>query len=167
MNVPVIVICAILSLATVLLAVIPIIISKRRLRNAPRPVEYYPPRGFSPIDVLIEYYGFRADTHALLNPLMLYWAGCGYITIEEDCKRGLKLTKLRELEQANTVDKISRRDIKDADTESLMSANFLNEKSCSTAFSKAATFFTRSRQKARTRRSTRSLSARARPTRMP
>ena len=49
-------------------------------------MEYYPPRGYSPIDVQLKYYSHAADPHALFNPLMLYWAENGFITIEEDCK---------------------------------------------------------------------------------
>ncbi|MDE6401345.1 MAG: DUF2207 domain-containing protein [Clostridiales bacterium] len=128
MNIPSIVICALLSVTTVLLALVPIIIGKIRLRRALRPIEYYPPRGFSPIDVLIEYYGFRANTHALLNPLMLYWADRGFITIEEDCKRGLKLTKLRELEQSSGDKKNFRLDFYDVATERLISKDFDAEK---------------------------------------
>lgn len=99
MNIAAYVICALLAFATIVFPIGAIIAGKIKLRRALKPIEYYPPRGFSPIDVLIEYYGFRANTHALLNPLMLYWADCGFITIEEDCKRGLKLTKLRDIKQ--------------------------------------------------------------------
>ncbi len=66
-------------------------------RRAIRPVEYYPPRGYSPIDVMLNRYGKRCVPRELFNPLMLYWAQMGYITIEEDCKRGLKLTKLKNM----------------------------------------------------------------------
>ncbi len=105
MNIAAFVICTLLAFATIGFPVTAIIIGKVKLRRALRPIEYYPPRGFSPIDVLIEYYGFRANTHALLNPLMLYWADRGFITIEEDCKRGLKLTKLRDLKRADGKDR--------------------------------------------------------------
>lgn len=60
-------------------------------------IEYYPPHGFSPVDVLIMHRGHRATLHDIFNPLILYWADRGFIEIEEDCKRGLKLTKLKEL----------------------------------------------------------------------
>ncbi len=66
-------------------------------RRATRPVEYYPPRGYSPIDVMLMFYGKRSVPRELFNPLMLYWAQKGYITIEEDCKRGLKLTKIKDM----------------------------------------------------------------------
>jgi len=67
-------------------------------RKALRPVEYRPPRGLSPADVAIEYYGRRMNTHVLFNALMLYWADNGFVKIEDDCRRGLKLTKLKPLE---------------------------------------------------------------------
>lgn len=89
--------CAILIAASLITAVVPVVVGRVRLKRALRPVEYYPPRGYSPIDVLIKYYGKAADPHLLFNALMLYWADKGYITIEEDCKRGLKLTRLKQL----------------------------------------------------------------------
>ena len=90
--------CIVLVSASVIFSVVPIIIGKLRLKRATRPVEYYPPRGYSPVDVLQKYYGKAADAHDLFNPIMLYWAECGYITIEEDCKRGLKITRLKNPE---------------------------------------------------------------------
>ncbi len=90
--------CIALATAALIFAVVPLIIGKLKKKRATRPVEYYPPRGYSPIDVLQKYYGKRADAHDLFNPIMLYWAECGYITIEEDCKRGLKLTRIKNPE---------------------------------------------------------------------
>ena len=87
MNMTLIIICVVLSAITVLFPLGAIIVGRVKRRRALRPVSYYPPRGYSPIDVLTRYYGFRANTHALINPMMLYWAARGFITIEEDCKR--------------------------------------------------------------------------------
>lgn len=67
-------------------------------RRAVRPVMYYPPRGASPTDVMLKYSGKRADSRNLFSAIMLYWASRGLISIEEDCKRGLKLTKLKDIE---------------------------------------------------------------------
>ena len=89
--------CAVLIAAVLLFSVGAVIAGKTKLRRALRPVEYYPPRGYSPIDVLLKVYAKTANPHALFNPLMLYWAECGFITIEEDCKRGLKITKLKPI----------------------------------------------------------------------
>ncbi|MDE7395924.1 MAG: DUF2207 domain-containing protein [Clostridiales bacterium] len=61
-----------------------------------RTVEFYPPKGCSPLDVLIMYKGKHADPRAVFNPLCLYWADKGLITIKEDCKRGLVLHKKKE-----------------------------------------------------------------------
>ena len=90
------------------LAAAPFVISAVQKKRATRPVEYYPPRGFSPIDVMIEYFGSRANMRELFDPLMLFWADHGFIEIEEDCKRGLKLTKLKPLEPVGEKD--ARRD---------------------------------------------------------
>lgn len=87
-----------LVVAALLFAIGCVIVGKVRLRRAVRPIEYYPPSGYSPIDVLVRYNGHDADMHEVFNPLMLYWADRGFIKIEEDCKRGLKLTKLKNLE---------------------------------------------------------------------
>lgn len=95
MSFGIFVFCIVLITASAVFSVVPVIIGKLRLKRATRPVEYYPPRGYSPIDVLQKYYGKKADAHDLFNPIMLYWAECGYITIEEDCKRGLKLTRIK------------------------------------------------------------------------
>ncbi len=97
MNVGLQVFCCILSFFVLILPVASIIIGKVRLKRALKPIDYYPPRGYSPIDVMIKYYGSHAKAHGLINPIMLYWASRGFITIEEDCKRGLKLTKLKDL----------------------------------------------------------------------
>ncbi len=89
--------CIIISSAAVLFAAIPYIIGKVKLKRAVRALEFYPPRGYSPIDVMSKYCSYNSNPRMALNPLMLYWASRGFITIEEDCKRGLKLTKLKEL----------------------------------------------------------------------
>lgn len=90
--------CAVLVTFPLAFAVVSIIAGKVKLRRAMRPIEFYPPRGFSPIDVLIAYYGHRADARELFNPMMLYWADKGFIKVEEDCKRGLKITRLKSIE---------------------------------------------------------------------
>ena len=157
MNIAAYVICALLAFATIVFPIGAIIAGKIKLHRALKPIEYYPPRGFSPIDVLIEYYGFRANTHALLNPLMLYWADCGFITIEEDCKRGLKLTKLRDIKQ--NADRDSRYfELKIDEIGKL-------KKLCSTRSFRRATFFIRSRREVYISIAIKSLSIRARPTR--
>lgn len=97
MSIGLYIFCGILIGAVPIAAIALAIRGKIKLARALRPVEYYPPRGYSPIDVLIKYYSKFADPHRLFNPLILYWADKGFITIEEDCKRGLKLTKLRPL----------------------------------------------------------------------
>ena len=91
-----IVACILIS-AGLLTTLIPVIIGAAKKHSEVKPVEYLPPRGASPLDILIHYYGANANPHEIFNPLMLYWASRGYITIEEDCKRGLKLTKVRNL----------------------------------------------------------------------
>lgn len=69
-----------------------------------KPVEYVPARGASPIDYLINYYGASAKPREIFNPIMLHWAARGFITIEEDCKRGLKLTKINDLQPPEEED---------------------------------------------------------------
>lgn len=95
--------CILISACTVLFAVVPLIVGKLRLKRALKPIEFYPPRGYSPIDVMNKYYSHRLRSHEIINPLMLYWASRGFITIEEDCKRGLKITKLKELEPPDNM----------------------------------------------------------------
>lgn len=97
MNITLIVLCALFAACPICLSVGALIYGKIKLARAVKPVEYYPPRGHSPIDLFIKYYGHNRNMHALVNPIMLYWASRGFITIEEDCKRGLKLTKLKNI----------------------------------------------------------------------
>lgn len=104
MSFPVFLVCLLLSIATFVFTLVSVIIGKVRLKRALKPVEYYPPRGYSPIDVQLKYYSRAANPHELFNPLMLYWAEKGFITIEEDCKRGLKLTKLKAIEPNEHAD---------------------------------------------------------------
>lgn len=94
----VLIVCILVSVCTVMFSLVPLIIGKVRLNRALRPIEFYPPRGYSPIDVMNKYYSHRLRAHEIINPLMLYWASRGFVKIEEDCKRGLKITKLKELE---------------------------------------------------------------------
>ncbi|MBD5132134.1 MAG: DUF2207 domain-containing protein [Clostridiales bacterium] len=91
------ILCVLLISVTLVVPLTAIIVGKVKLKRALRPVEFYPPRGYSPVDVLFGYYGHNKTAHDIINPLMLYWADRGFITIEEDCKRGLKLTKLKDL----------------------------------------------------------------------
>ncbi len=79
-------------------ACVPVIVGAVRKRKILKPVEYYAPSGASPIDVMLMYYGAYSNPRELFNPLILYWAQRGFITISEDCKRGLILTKLKDLE---------------------------------------------------------------------
>ena len=88
----------VLVAASLIFSIACIVYGKVKLSRAMRPIEYYPPRGYSPIDVLVRYKGYDANMHEVFTPLMLYWADRGFIKIEEDCKRGLKLTKLKDLE---------------------------------------------------------------------
>lgn len=96
-SIPVFIVVTILSTITVSFSAAWTIYGAVKKRNALKPVEYYPPRGYSPIDVMLNYYGKKSVPHELFNPLMLYWAQQGYITIAEDCKRGLKLTKIKDM----------------------------------------------------------------------
>lgn len=104
MSIEGIIICAALIGVVLIIALIPLIKGAAQKRSAITPAEIHPPRGASPMDVLIQYYGKNAKPRALFNPLMLYWAERGFITIEEDCKRGLKLTKLKDIERPDSDD---------------------------------------------------------------
>ena len=61
-----------------------------------KPIEFFAPKGCSPIDVALVYSARRVRAHALFTPLLLYWADQGFVNIEED-GRGLKITKLKSL----------------------------------------------------------------------
>ena len=98
---------AVIIAVTLIISLIPILMGASRKRKTVKPTELFPPRGASPIDVLIQYYGRTAAPRSLFNPLMLYWAKRGFITIEEDCKRGLKLTKLKDVERPDSNDGFS------------------------------------------------------------
>ncbi|MDE7454058.1 MAG: DUF2207 domain-containing protein, partial [Clostridia bacterium] len=93
-----IIVASLLIAAEFFATFIPLIIGVAKKRRVIKPVEYLPPRGASPLDVMLQYYGAKAEPREIFNPLMLYWADRGFITIEEDCKRGLKLSKLKDLE---------------------------------------------------------------------
>lgn len=103
MNLVVILVCAFISTAMLSFAVGAYATGKLKLKRALKPIEFYPPRGYSPIDVMNIYYTYNANPHDGINPLMLYWASRGFITIEEDCKRGLKLTKLKNIEPPENI----------------------------------------------------------------
>lgn len=94
------IVCIVLAAIPVIFAAVAFVYGKIKLKNTTKPVEYYPPHGFSPIDVMLEYFGKDSKPRELFNPVMLYWAENGYITIEEDCKRGLKLTKIKDFESS-------------------------------------------------------------------
>lgn len=94
------VVSGVLMAAALIFGIVGVAYGMVQKRRATRPVEYYPPRGFSPVDLMAKYYGKRAKAHDLFNPMALYWAERGFVTIEEDCKRGLKLTKLKPLTMA-------------------------------------------------------------------
>lgn len=132
MNTAAVIVCAIIIAAPMIFTVVALVMGRLQKARALRPVEFYPPRGYSPIDVLIKYYGHRAKPHALFNPLMLYWASRGFITIEEDCKRGLKLTKIKNIEKPD-VPRFTRGQAKNFEIE---------QKLFEKLFSRGKTFYT-------------------------
>lgn len=89
--------CIAISVAVALTVIAFYAIGEIKKKRALKPIEFYPPRGYSPLDVMNKYYAHRARPRNAINPLMLYWASRGLITIEEDCKRGLILTKLKDI----------------------------------------------------------------------
>ena len=103
MSLTVILICAFISAAMLAFAIGAYAAGRIKLKRAVKPIEFYPPRGYSPIDVMNKYYTYNANPHDAINPIMLYWASRGFITIEEDCKRGLKLTKLKNLTPPDNI----------------------------------------------------------------
>ena len=103
MSFAMVLVCYIISAVTLVFAVVAYAAGKIKLKRSVKPIEFYPPRGYSPIDVMNKYYTHTANPHSVINPLMLYWASRGYITLEEDCKRGLKLTKLKNLEPPDNM----------------------------------------------------------------
>ena len=72
------------------------LVSYSRKKNVIKPVEFYPPEGFSPIDAALVYSARGVKTGSMLNPLLLYWADKGYVKIDDD-GRGLKITKVKWL----------------------------------------------------------------------
>ena len=72
------------------------LVSYARKKRIIKPVEFFAPKGYSPIDVALVYSARRVKANALFTPLLLYWADQGYVTVEED-GRGLKITKLKPL----------------------------------------------------------------------
>ncbi len=105
-----VILCIAIAAVPLLFSIASAVAGKVKLARALKPVEYYPPRGFSPIDVQLEYFGRYSKPRELFNPLMLYWAENGYITIEEDCRRGLKLTKLKDFDKLVEVARGKKRD---------------------------------------------------------
>lgn len=65
-------------------------------RGVIKPVEFFAPKGFSPIDAALVYSARRVKANAMFTPLLLYWADKGFVTFEED-GRGLKITKQKWL----------------------------------------------------------------------
>ena len=104
MSIGLIIAVALIIAASLSASLIPVIIGAVKKRRVIKPVEYFPPRGASPLDIFIQYYGAKADMREIFNPLMLYWAERGFIEIEEDCKRGLKLTKIKDLTRPESDD---------------------------------------------------------------
>ena len=91
-----IVVCVIIDLVAV-----------ARKNRVIKPVEFFAPKGFSPIDVALVYEARRVRANALFTPLLLYWADQGYITVEEE-GRGLKITREKTLpafEKSGRADK--------------------------------------------------------------
>lgn len=84
---------ACVAAGSLLFSLVCILIGAVQRKAQTRTVEFYPPEDCSPLDVLVLYKGKRADPRAVFNPLCLYWADKGLITIQEDCKRGLVLHK--------------------------------------------------------------------------
>ena len=70
------------------------LVAYARKRRIIKPVEFFAPKGYSPIDVALVYSARRVKAGALFTPMLLYWADQGYINVEED-GRGLKITKLK------------------------------------------------------------------------
>ena len=68
------------------------LVAAARKKRVIKPVEFFAPKGCSPIDVALVYSARRVKANALFTPLLLYWADQGYVTVEED-GRGLKVTK--------------------------------------------------------------------------
>ena len=105
--------CIIIPVTLAVVTIAFYVLGKVKLKRALRPIEYYPPRGYSPIDVMIKYYSHRCSPRNVINPLMLYWASRGLITIEEDCKRGLKLTKLKDITPSDEARSVKGKQIKE------------------------------------------------------
>ncbi len=103
-----VIIASIIIAGGLLTTLIPVIIGVAKKRSVVKPVEYLPPKGASPLDIMIQYYGASAKPRDIFNPLMLYWADRGFITIEEDCKRGLTLTKVKDLVSPDSSDGFDR-----------------------------------------------------------
>ena len=72
------------------------LVSVARKRRIIKPIEFFAPKGCSPIDVALVYSARRVKANALFTPLLLYWADQGYVNVEED-GRGLKVTKQKTL----------------------------------------------------------------------
>ncbi len=82
-----------LSIFTVVCIAIDLV-SYARKRRLIKPVEFFPPEGFSPLDAALVYSARGMRTSYILNPLLLYWVDKGYVSVEED-GRGLKVNCLK------------------------------------------------------------------------
>ena len=69
-----VVLCAVFAGLPFLASLILLIRGKLKLKRITTVVEYYPPEGFSPLDVMIDYYAEHCNPKGIINPLMLYWA---------------------------------------------------------------------------------------------
>ena len=72
------------------------LVALARKNRVIKPIEFFAPKGHSPIDVALVYSARRVKANALFTPLLLYWADQGYVTVEED-GRGLKIMKQKSL----------------------------------------------------------------------
>ena len=106
------IIACIFVVLSLTVTVIPVIYGEIKKLRVNKPIEYFPPRGASPIDILIQYKGALATPREIFNPLMLYWASRGFVKIEEDCKRGLKITKLKNLEPPEVAEGVMTNQMK-------------------------------------------------------
>ncbi len=78
----------------VIFCIVTDLIAYIRKKRLIKPVEFFPPEGFSPLDVALVYSGRGLRTNYILNPLLLYWLDKGYVSLEED-GRGFKVTCLK------------------------------------------------------------------------
>lgn len=100
-------------LSIVILSLVGIIIAhlvNRLVRNGVQTVEFYPPEGYSPIDVANVYRGFVKPKD--FASLILDWAARGLVLIKMKGRRHLVLAKLKEFENNRKKGLASNRDEK-------------------------------------------------------